>query len=148
MKRILFLVLAGMTVLSGLSQASGSVLSSAASDKWEENAKTALEELRLAYVQEDSSRFFGGLSDRSVINTLDFKAQVTRHWTDFSQTDLVITVDHALKSDTKAVLKTHWQKRAVRDATGQSEKSEGHAQFVFELMLSMRLVNVQGDSPF
>ena len=119
-----------------------------ASSDWEDKAKAALEELRQAYVREDRNGFFNDVSDRSSFNYLDFKNRTGDHWSHSSQTDLVITVDHALKSGDKAVLKTHWQKRSVTDATGQSENSEGQADFVFELAPSSKLIDVQGDNPF
>ena len=148
MKKVLLLVLTGIALLTGFSLANGSAPSRAASDPLGSDAETALEQLRMAYVQEDSGSFFDAVSERGSFSSLDFKTQVTRHWTDFSQVDLLITVDHTLKSDGKAVLKTHWQKRAVRDRTGRSEMSEGRAEFVFGPGPAFKLLNIHGDSPF
>ena len=115
----------------------------------EDQAKEALQALRQAYVDGDSEGFFKHVSWHSFFNTLELKFQLSGHLRDFSQPDLHIVMDHAMVENDKVVLKTHWQKRAVRNSNGNVENSQGQAQFVFKSREhGAKLIDIQGQNPF
>lgn len=114
----------------------------------EDRAQAALEKLRNAYAQRDLAGFFEGLGEDTYFNWLDFKHQLSRKFSDFSDIDLHIVVDHALSENDKVFLKTHWQKRMVNNRTGRSQRTNGEAQFIFKVNGTAKLVGIKGNSPF
>lgn len=112
-------------------------------------AKEALESLRGTYVSGNLDGFLQQVSERSHFPIPEFKTRLASDFTALDQIELHIVVDHVLTEGQKTVLKTHWQKRAVRRGTGNVEKSDGKAHFVFvSEPEGLRLLDIQHDSPF
>lgn len=115
----------------------------------ERQAQAALEELRRAYTERDLSGFFENVSEDAYFNSLELKSDLSRAFSNISQSSLNIFVDQVLTENDKVLLKTHWQKRAVDRATGQSRMTEGRAQFIFRVMADKaQLISIKDASPF
>jgi len=111
-------------------------------------ATQALEQLRQAYVERNAQEFFKWVSDTPYFNWQDLKFQIVRHFSDFGQIDLVWVVNESLTEGNKVLLKTHWRKRWVNNATGVVELAEGDTQFVFVTKKNAKLIDIKGNSPF
>ena len=114
----------------------------------EYDATRTLRVLEAAYLEKDPQKFFEQVSDSAYFSVLDLKNKIADHFRDFSQVDLNIVVDYNLPEKDKAVLKTHWQKRQVRNSSGKLETSEGSADFIFKAGAKALVLDIQGDSPF
>ncbi len=112
-------------------------------------AEDALEQMRMAYTENNLDHFFGNVSESPSLNHTDLKFRAAKSFKDFNQTELRITVDHALTENDKVFLKTHWQKRAVSRSSGSSQTSSGDAGFTFKIEENdAKLIQISGDSPF
>lgn len=112
-------------------------------------AEDALEELRVAYNENNLDSFFGSVSDTSNLNWMDLRSRTERTFKDFNQADLRISVNHVLTENDKVFLKTRWQRRAVNRNTGAVQTSSGDAGFTFQIEEdSAKLIQISGDSPF
>lgn len=154
MKKILFFgFFAGLVLM-----VSSSYLYGAANDtpaptahiSSEDQAKAALESLQHAYTERNLEGFFKLVSDKSFFNSTDLKFQLDKTFHNFSQIELHFSIDRSLTENNKIALKTHWQKRMVRNSNGHVETHEGNAELVFKMHTEHppTLINITGDSPF
>ena len=112
-------------------------------------ARAALEDLRVSYAQGDTSGFFRGVSSAPYFSASDLDIRVHRDVSGYHTIDLKIYEDLVLEEGDKVLIKTHWQKRRVNSRTGQVETSSGSAQFAFKTEEDlMSLVDIRGESPF
>ena len=149
MKKYIFLAaFLSAALLAGMIFARPAIASMASRTE-QAQAKEALEAIRQAYISKDAEAFFRFVSWASFFSGLELKFQLSDHFRDFSQIDLNLVVDHALPQKDKIFLNTHWQKRAVRNSSGNVETSSGSAGFLFRIKGdSAKLIDIQGQSPF
>ncbi len=112
-------------------------------------AETALGELKNSYANRDAANFFRNVSDDSYLDSGDFKYRTTKKLRRNTSIDLTLTEDNAMQENDKVVLRTHWQKRALRGSTGKLVLTQGKADLVFKISEGRaELLNIRGDSPF
>ena len=134
-----------MLALSTTAMASGAVAPTHAPIT---RAEQALEALRTAYVEKNNESFFSSVSEEPYFKLVDLKFNLTSHFNAFSQMDWHLVRDNAVAEGSKVVIKTHWQKRMVRNHTGQVETSQGSTEFIFIVDEQARLLDFRGDNPF
>ncbi len=149
MKKCLVRALLLLVILSGTMGAA--LAGGAAPDKSpalsEQKAKAALESLREAYQRGDLEAFMRGVSEQAGFNRLEFKMAIADRFTRQSSFELVFVTDHAVAETDWLSLKVHWDRRAVRKDTGETELAEGKAELLFKGE-EAKLFDIRGDSPF
>lgn len=111
-------------------------------------AEKALDSLKNAYLEKNLEAFFSGVSEQAYFNEADLKISFAKKFSEFNVIDIRIFEDNSLRENDKVDLKTHWQKRSVRNSTGKIEVTQGKAEFIFDVKENTELLNIRGDSPF
>lgn len=115
----------------------------------EKRAERTLEDLRQAYLGKNPNGFMKNVSEEAYFSVTDLKMRLGSYFSGFGQIELSFVVDSILTEGDKVLIKTHWQKRAVRRSTGQVETSAGTTELTFGAEGSaMRLLDQQNDIAF
>lgn len=147
-KNILAIVVLGAAVWAGGSSAWSNGTAPPPSGA-ETKAKETLEDLRQAYIDRDLNKFFKSVGEKSFFSDLDLQTRLSQRFRDFSQIELILSVDHALSENDKILLKTRWQRRMVKSGNGNVETAEGTVELIFWAGKDrFKLVDIKGDSPF
>lgn len=121
-------------------------------DRWnrEEQAAKAVEALRRNYVGRDLAGFFEHVSDEYRRGWADLRSDLADQRRDFSSVDLHFSANQTVVEGDKTAVQIRWQKRAMAAQTGQSQISEGSAEFVFQINPEGKaeLIDIRGQSPF
>ena len=145
MRKMVFLLIAILISIPAFAAAGGTVSSEGAQKI---KAEEALEILKQAYSGRSSERFFSMVSQEPYFKIVDLKFDLTKHFDTFSQIDWNVVNDNVVIENNKVAIKTHWQKRMVRNQTGNVETSEGSTEFIFIVSEEAKLLDFRGDNPF
>ncbi len=121
-------------------------------ERWrqEDEAAKALETLRRTYTDRDFSGFFDAVSEDYRQGWIDLRSDLAEERRSTSSVDLRFSAGQTTVEGDKAALQVRWQKRAMAARTGQSQLSEGSAEFIFQKDSegSYKLIDIRGQSPF
>ena len=122
------------------------------SDSWEKEDKAAkaLEALRRNYSDRDFSGFFDWVSDDYRQGWADLRSDLSSGFSGTGSADLNFVLNRTLPEGDKVAIQVHWQKRTFAARTGAAQKSEGSAEFVFQINPTGKpeLIDIRGHSPF